>query len=783
MTSGLKSSNSSLSLPGVYSFTFFDHLPNHPALINFIDEKITITNEDLSNSNRLQKIINKVIVFLLSYFKNRVGGRGRQRVRQSHSPSHASSLRFWGLHAMTIKLNILKSILVHQLCIPQLFQILGMGSVEESRQSWRNWLSHSATSSSSSSTSSAPSSSSRSGVVFGSLVERAKAIITETFSLFLFEEEEGSDAHAPARQHCLDDERDEEITRRKANIFFHLLEYRSSPSFALTLLSPQIVTVREDGKHLLELLTCYTLSISAACDALRQSIKNVISSLLDVLTDADNRYPVSTSPDDPDHSSSIIIQYRRYIFPIIFDYLQWCRQHSESLMKDSRKDEIVSSVSASLRASLRSEQYNTPHDILLFYHQRYRDRLTNVQLPLQPYTLTDVEQAKKDIRREKILLNRTLHTPEVEVKSAVSSEQRSAWLAMREEVKKVVVFLFAIDSPDILDTSSVDLCCKTADVAPTTTPPRIQPPRGSSEDKTDVASPPSFPALEEEVVEVEGDIEVVGEVELEVVRDDLEYEEYDSFQDSSIQSLRSVQNYNWHLIEAINRHHHSTSATTTSNTTSNPTQSSEVVVPSNTSMTSQTSRSSSNHSVTSSDDASHLLAKQLQKWSNQTQRSRTSSSATVPPASAVYGDLLELLHCHVVLAASRTIAAGDAFIILNDLYGGDGLVFCPSLTPRSPQTHCDISISVTTSVIKVVLRERYRLLASHLLDRCSAMDEVVPLMCFECTTTTLLLLTSEGQGEVSPYDKAAKLLNVLITDPDRVCKRAVTIEPYLPSQS
>lgn len=67
---------------------------------------------------------------------------------------------------MTVRLNILKSALIYQLCIPQLYQMIGMGTIDATQ-----------------------SRSSEDKIVYRDLVQRAKAIMIETFTLFLVAEE------------------------------------------------------------------------------------------------------------------------------------------------------------------------------------------------------------------------------------------------------------------------------------------------------------------------------------------------------------------------------------------------------------------------------------------------------------------------------------------------------------------------------------------------------------------------------------------------------------------
>jgi len=98
----------------------------------------------------------------------------------------------------------------------------------------------------------------------------------------------------------------------------------------------------------------------------------------------------------------------------------------------------------------------------------------------------------------------------------------------------------------------------------------------------------------------------------------------------------------------------------------------------------------------------------------------------------------------------------------------------------------DTSIAITAAGVKVTLRERYSLYASVEMNNCSNPDTLKPLMRFECTTATLLLLRNpvqvqgismETRGE--KRDACARLFQTLVSNPEQICHRAVTIVPYL----
>lgn len=161
------------------------------------------------------------------------------------------------------------------------------------------------------------------------------------------------------------------------------------------------------------------------------------------------------------------------------------------------------------------------------------------------------------------------------------------------------------------------------------------------------------------------------------------------------------------------------------------------------------------------------------------------------PSLTLYRDLHRILLAYTLLAASRTYALGDAFMILNDLYGGEGLMFCPYVPnnasapstpsrrkgdtpPPSTSTTCDCQVAITTSGVKVKLREHYRLYATADMNKCSNHNRLPPpLASFECTTTTIIILS------VAEDASFGKLFEVLVSNPQKIVHRAVTIEPYV----
>jgi hypothetical protein len=148
-------------------------------------------------------------------------------------------------------------------------------------------------------------------------------------------------------------------------------------------------------------------------------------------------------------------------------------------------------------------------------------------------------------------------------------------------------------------------------------------------------------------------------------------------------------------------------------------------------------------------------------------------------------NLLKLLLNYVILAACRTTAGGDAFVLLNHLYGGEGLGFCPSRNKRGGPEKVDefsTKIWIHDDKITVSLHDRYNLIS---IDDDFG-EETSVLMSFTCTTTTQISMSAfKVNAATSPVPFAEplnieKFCRTLITNPDSVCKQFVTLRPELP---
>lgn len=595
--------------------------------------------------------------------------------------SNVSLFQCWGKQSVKVRLNAFVNLLVSQLCVPHILSLFGVGL---SLLSTRTVIDDDKSSNS------------------DNFVVKAKRVLVEAFTLFKLSEEL-----------ILDNGDDSILDSRRFRLFILLMELKCS-SFL-----PHAMTIREHGRDALEALSCHILSVSVVTSSVVDSIKMVIVRMSNVLSGETTR--------------STIQESMPALEAIVVDYFVWLRQNFDQLVKLCRREEIVTSVDKSVRAWLRAETYASPIEILSVYNQKYKKHLTHMPIPLQPYRSWDIEQAKKDLVREHLLLNNIEYIGGM---SIGSGQQIGVHVAIKAELRKVLAYLFEIDTFQAADEGNSDNCSDTTD----------------------------------------------------------------------IESVTSTS---------------ATGVTLNSKVTEASIFSSQASVP---------PPPSSSSGGLSPSYSPHLLNRKI---------------ITGAPYS-MESELLDVLYSYTVLAASRTFASGDAFLILNDLYGGPGLTLCPTSTPkirsRSPsvpstpvrprngsaavtpssssssssssaqhhlhqqqalqaqlhqqmnvqlqvqKTKCDAVLAITTSGVKVTLKERYGLFIAAQMDDCSNIDLLQPLIRFECVTTTLLLLTERAEGPkfvvttdavAEKREECAQLFQALISNPEQICHRAVTIEPYL----
>jgi hypothetical protein len=618
-----------------------------------------------------------------------------------------------------VRLDALMKLLVTQLCIPPLMTFFGVGitvTTGISSESDHERL---------------------------TVEQKVGEIIADTFSLLKYSE---SFIRQNSKSHfikfiltslcCVCQlESDVALDTNRVCLFVELMRFRSTP------LLPQSLTVKESAPFVLELLARHLLSVTALTESISQSIKLVVVRLSNTL----NNEMRSCTVDE----RLVDIQL------IVADFLSWLRVNADQLVRLCRREEIVHSVDGSVRAWLKGECYSSPAELVSVYQQKYMSALTHMGIPLQPFKARDVEQALKDLVRETVSLNRVEYRGGVCAGSLNAGGESSSLSHQQLQQQSSVV-------DDLLGIAAAQQ--------------RVLTP-GSDRDDIHDALIPLHRAIRRELRKV------------------LAF---------SFGVDGGGQGWDSPPVE------HDDGATDDS---------------------------------LSDGDSSNGSSETHSRSFNGAIRSRRAVGGrldgVVEESGSWQSALLEELCTYTLLAASRTFAAGDAFWILSDLYGGEGLALCPvdgvqqqrltvggghPITPprsrsgsllRTPtfspssaaarEPPAAAMIAITASGVKVTLRERYGLYLVRDLEACTTdRGNLQPLGRFECTTTTLILLAPEAvvgavQQQQTPskrhlsdelllgeeedgVDKLAAcrlLYKTLFVNPDLVCHRAVSIEPYL----
>jgi len=142
---------------------------------------------------------------------------------------------------------------------------------------------------------------------------------------------------------------------------------------------------------------------------------------------------------------------------------------------------------------------------------------------------------------------------------------------------------------------------------------------------------------------------------------------------------------------------------------------------------------------------------------------QSSNHVSVHNYNEMRSKLVNMLLNNLLISISRSTSGGDAFFILEDLYGGEGLILCPANKKIHP------SITINAMGIKVVLQEDY-----------SLYNDITypPLMHFKCTTVTTIQLTNEATN-TKKVDLICAYIQSFMQSPEKMINRYVTIEPKI----
>jgi hypothetical protein len=152
---------------------------------------------------------------------------------------------------------------------------------------------------------------------------------------------------------------------------------------------------------------------------------------------------------------------------------------------------------------------------------------------------------------------------------------------------------------------------------------------------------------------------------------------------------------------------------------------------------------------------------------------------------------VELLSRFLIIASCRTLSTGDAFIILNDLFGGEGL------TLSSEPIRLDLQgnvVDLTKIVIhplqlSVECKQFYDLFSTNQISNCkdrkllrpiiSFEVKVISKFCFDDVLNNFLLLSSSKLDGSNDFQNNlfSYLFIIMSSDPGKVCRRSLTIVP------
>ena len=138
---------------------------------------------------------------------------------------------------------------------------------------------------------------------------------------------------------------------------------------------------------------------------------------------------------------------------------------------------------------------------------------------------------------------------------------------------------------------------------------------------------------------------------------------------------------------------------------------------------------------------------------------------------------------HILLACSRTAAAGDALVLAAEMYGGEGLVMCPVAGPArcSSLSQGSTAVSFNPRGLTVDVFTDFNLFLKEDLEE--DMESARPLIGVHTQVTTSLVLwrsiaAPAATNQRTPRERLAQLLLRLFLYPEKVLRRELLLEPY-----
>jgi hypothetical protein len=159
-----------------------------------------------------------------------------------------------------------------------------------------------------------------------------------------------------------------------------------------------------------------------------------------------------------------------------------------------------------------------------------------------------------------------------------------------------------------------------------------------------------------------------------------------------------------------------------------------------------------------------------------------SLSGSEHQTSASCADFIELLLRFILIAVSRTYASGDAFFVIEDLFGGEGLCLCGggSGSNKKKQPEKKTQVKVSSDHVLVELFQHYHLYHAESIGSDEA--QIAPLVSFEAKVFTLITFRPPTSPETTPPNPSELWDHFLLlsASPERICHRLLTVIPFLP---
>ena len=599
-------------------------------------------------------------------------------------------------------------------------------------------------------------------------------------------------------------------------------------------------------------MSCNVLVVSALADEIHDTIKIVTKKVRNLLN----------------KDLSLTTSSTREILKSEFSkYFVWLRLHQDGLIKICRNNEIFCSVNKSVKAWLKGEEYESPTQIVDRYNQKYRKYLTNMNIPLQAFRIEDIRQAVKDIKRDTIMLNNVRYCSHEGISLRTKSKTVNGII---ENQKNDCQYSYETNTSDKASDNDLHESNCTINSTDKTQEKKIQ--SNSHNNLEDEGSENVF--LVDAVVQKLYDslpeechqnmmFHVISNVDhsfsVKHVLSDEDKDE-DSGENKEKEKVDITDNFHNNVCESLNEQNHDEDVSSLefekliveecigdipSISTFSYLEVEHVSADSFEMISAGDVNSVFQNSELGSRMRAYSCNCSASKSGCESPRSDTSMCSTVRtneiPRSTYNNDIdnsaaklheivLEMLLNQVLLAASRTTAGGDAYIMLENLYGGEGLLFSPRsykmeqrrlsivedpreqnvIIPSSgynrerddfnsyplddryvdggddsthvyqsnslekcrkrEKSYSGIEIAISSSGVRVVLKEQYNLLLKESLEQ--NMELSLPLISFECTTTTHINYPHTNYCTSDLYQK-------LLYNTENICRRNITIEPII----